>query len=107
MSTYTKGPWATKPMTSTYQIPIHRKRTPGHLPFWIASVDAGKIGGTEEATANARLIAAAPDLLEACKVALVVLSELEPEVALDKIKAAIIKAEGIEHIIAAITKAEA
>lgn len=44
----------------------------------------------DEAKANARLIAAAPDLLEACKAAL---TEGDDYVAMEKIKAAIRKAE--------------
>ena len=54
---HTLGPWEVRPMTSTYQIPIHADGV------WIGSVDAGRTGFAKEAEANARLIAAAPDLL--------------------------------------------
>lgn len=45
----------------------------------------------DENLANARLIAAAPDLLEACKAAL---SEGDDYKAMEMIKAAVLKAEG-------------
>jgi len=53
----------------------------------------------EEQEANARLIAAAPDLLEACKAALSVIkanfpTEQSEFMALEKLDAAIAKAEG-------------
>ena len=57
---HTPGPWEINKMTATYKIPIY-----GPHDTWICSMDAGIDAHT--AQANARLIAAAPDLLEACK----------------------------------------
>lgn len=62
-----------------------------------------RYGGTRPTDANARLIAAAPELLEACKsavpflkdhVSLTIHDGPSDRIALDKIEAAIAKAEG-------------
>lgn len=61
----------------------------------------GKIAG-KEAEANARLIAACPDLLEACKYAVIVFKGIvKPhtvgERCINELKKAIAKAEGESH----------
>ena len=66
-SKHTPGPWEVHKMTSTYQIPIWAESK------WIGNIDAGI--DADIAEANARLIAAAPELLEACKEAFGVLTE--------------------------------
>ncbi len=64
MKTYTPGPWGFKkipiwtPLAATELIPIFEFDSDGG-PEWI-----------ETAKANARLIGAAPELLDACRVAL-------------------------------------
>jgi len=91
---YTPGPW-------------NVKRTNGNMKGWrvddsIGGVDiTGEIrandgGYSDEAKANARLIAAAPDLLDACKDALATLNQHEgiPSETSDRLASAIAKAEG-------------
>lgn len=66
----------------------------GSLP--ILSVDVGKVGAFPK-PADAHLIIAAPDLLEACKLALLEIEHLTNHrgIKYNTIKAAIAKAEGI------------
>lgn len=72
---HTAGPWQiefSKPMDITCN--IHRvfdkDRFPtAFVPAWDAAKSGEMIYGTDEAKANARLIAAAPDLLDALKLA--------------------------------------
>jgi hypothetical protein len=66
---HTPGPWDVDDDTmEIFSI------TPGHSTGWIAKVlgndDNGRPLTPDEMAANARLIAAAPDLLAACKLAL-------------------------------------
>lgn len=56
---YTRGPWLTQTY-GTYAI----QSESGRLLAWLT------FGRSEEARANARLIAAAPDLFDACQLAL-------------------------------------
>lgn len=93
MSNYTKGPWIVK------EQPVK------HLGFYIQQdgfresqrAFIGECGGGtqefEEIEANAKLIAAAPDLLEALQE--VVRISDRKHTAWDKAKAAIIKAVGV------------
>lgn len=60
--------------------------------YCIATVEPREHGETLDA--NARLIAAAPDLLEACKAALSELLRVSPSQASPIVRAAIAKAEG-------------
>lgn len=65
MKTYTKGEWTIEtpcgfPYSGIYVVPVVRK----DFPFHIAQVR--QLREREESEANARLIAAAPDLLNAC-----------------------------------------
>jgi hypothetical protein len=59
---YTKGPWRVEPSTSEIINVDH-----GRLPFAIVSGHT-LIGATYENDADAQLIAAAPDLLEALQI---------------------------------------
>jgi len=68
---HTKGPWVTEEIYS--QIAIrHQYMGGGHTVAYVGT--PGRMGG-EEKRANARLIAAAPELLDACDAALGVLAE--------------------------------
>lgn len=87
MTKYTPGPWI---VTGKFPTPITIRPHEGG-PY-ICQVNAGR--KDEEYQANARLIAAASDLLEACKYAL---SGFLPQEGRYKIlKRAIAKAEGKE-----------
>lgn len=114
-SRHTSGPWTAEP-TSTQEFNIYYGKC------WVASAQGCRVGNAhaeelgvvdhfplshEECAANARLIAAAPELLEALKDASCTLTscdgaEMEYEVAKDliallkRINAAITKAEGRE-----------
>jgi hypothetical protein len=75
---WTKGPWRYEPMTDIYAI------RPGQTGYLIASTCASiGYGGPEpfmgEAEADARLIAAAPDLAEALRKAVRVLEDPNSE----------------------------
>lgn len=83
---HTPGPWninaLSRKMTITgnvHQVTDDKRFPTAFVPAWDAPAK-GEIDGTEEALANARLIAAAPELLEAAKAALASssLSESEP-----------------------------
>ena len=73
MSTYTPGPWWIK----EYEEGDYDGGPTGYIPVGIASSEAVEmvfdlavfVGTVDEQYANARLISAAPDLLEACKAA--------------------------------------
>jgi hypothetical protein len=74
------------------------KEEPKHTPgTWnVSGIPLGRpsvIGDMDEAMANARLIAAAPDMLEAMEVALEFMPE-KATIAIEKIKSAIAKAKG-------------
>ena len=95
MSEHTPGPWEADGL----QVHAHARGVISESP-------TAKNGGTFDAMANARLIAAAPDLLVAAKgieeawverTLNADLSDLaipDPIVAVDKLRAAIAKAEG-------------
>jgi len=68
-SAYTSGPWhVERPYTGTNRYPISCDRPDGARNI-LAEVN-GQGGSGDAITANARLIAAAPDLLAACYAAL-------------------------------------
>jgi hypothetical protein len=89
MSKFTPGKWRARP--SKYGGEIHIDDTNGKA---IAAIHRMKEDGEQEA--NAHLIASAPDLLEACKMFLTLVTEqqLFSGAALVKAKDAIAKAEG-------------
>jgi len=67
MSSFTPGPWEARAFNDhSLQIPVRDAAGEGVANVW---------GGNEEAHANARLIAAAPDLLERVKSSNVALEE--------------------------------
>ena len=73
MSAHTKGPWSIyRPISKNAEARLGVDGSNGHAIVFFAygddNTDSGIHGATpEEAEANARLIAAAPDLLEALK----------------------------------------
>lgn len=93
MSKHAPGPWRTQPWP-------HERECMGADLGAMAVVGADGIspavvwGGLESSEANARLIAAAPDLLEALKYARMYVETEGPEDELEMVDAAIAKAEG-------------
>lgn len=71
---YTPGPWHAK--VDSQPVPFRRRTRYGYMQVWPKDQRYGKVvekvGGDTPAmkAANARLIAAAPELLSACKMAL-------------------------------------
>lgn len=98
---YTPGPWKINkrswPMTITghiHQITNNDRLPSAFVPAW-DNPQEGEEDGSEEALANAHLIAAAPDLLAALKEAADFVQPFNrAEDLLDKIEAVIAKAEG-------------
>lgn len=86
MTTHTPGPWFTK--REGFSTVYVDARIGGGLLQEVAAVGPQE-GGIQQQDANARLIAAAPELLEACKAAL---SDDQPYI--EKCRAAIAKATG-------------
>jgi len=88
---HTPGPWSVVELTpNTVQTPSGRISV-----NWNATHDDGK--RLNEAEANARLIAAAPELLDALELALEIIEATGPgsyPVAEEQIRAAIAKAKG-------------
>lgn len=90
---HTKGPWELISLSSKLDdwtgasLVIRNEYAPGGI-----AVTIGGVGDEEEA--NARLIAAAPDLLEAVKDALIYLDHEATGLRPAKLVAAIVKAEG-------------
>ena len=84
---HTPGPWFVD-LHSGPGAPLVR-REDGHPICLLESV---RTGAAERPVANARLIAAAPDLLEAAKDALAELYRISPSRASPKLRAAIAKA---------------
>ena len=91
MSKHTPGPWRLNDNTKYWKTNIFSitVRKHGVSSSTVANVPARATIPVSEAWANARLIAAAPDLLEAVKAAL---SDDQPYI--EKCKAAIAKATG-------------
>jgi hypothetical protein len=110
MSKHTSGPWFASPLlTNEYgedvvtvgPFDVSDKPAPEHFEDTICQV----FGGNYPAVSNARLIAAAPELLEALKAAAVVMSRNiypkpdagpdHPWATLQRVRATITKAEGV------------
>lgn len=91
MSKHTPGPWRLNDNTKYWKTNIFSitVRKHGVSSSTVANIPARATIPVSEAWANARLIAAAPDLLEAVKAAL---SDDQPYI--EKCKAAIAKATG-------------
>jgi hypothetical protein len=91
MSKYTPGPWRLNDNTKYWKTNIFSitVRKHGVSSSTVANIPARATIPVSEAWANARLIAAAPDLLEAVKAAL---SDDQPYI--EKCKAPIAKATG-------------
>ena len=91
MSTHTKGPW---------RLSDNKQWIQGEWDTDIACICNAHYWGQPQADANARLITAAPELLDACREAESVLrtfAEANTAVAprtLEKLRAALAKAEG-------------
>ena len=100
---HTPGPWNTDrqnwpfELTGRYHRVISEERFPAaFIPAW-SEPGPGEVDGTEEAKANAHLISAAPDLLEALKTLVgPIWSPQESADAVAKACAAIAKAEGAQ-----------
>jgi len=100
MSGYTKGPWTTGPAFVVKA--VTKDDLSRTVTNWVAECPKSGVKPIEEAYANARLIAAAPDMHEALKVAEIASEELcqgqdpanECWNTLRMIRAALAKAEG-------------
>jgi hypothetical protein len=94
MGNYTKGPGMVNTETGHQMVtanpPTGHEFTPQHPKYIVVQTGMYVNTPKEEQRANADLIAAAPELLEACKEA--VFAEVEPDWGM--IYAAIAKAEG-------------
>ena len=80
---YTEGPWTIEvpcgfPYSGIYIVPTVRK----DFPFHIAQIR--QLREREESEANAQLIAAAPELLDACKNARILLSNVTIPMGINK-----------------------
>ena len=92
---HTKGPWKLKAVYGGQEVRVKDGTWPqGTRPLAVTK----NTGWEEENTANAHLIAAAPELLEACKEALDQLEsfnpELEPTFTMKRLGELITKAQG-------------
>ena len=99
MSGYTKGPWFAVRNSTYWEIqPAGRGEdgAPWNVGDVCSSAPGDADGGLQEA--NARLIAAAPDLLEACEAIVTSLEGgyIEPESAITAVRAAIAKASEVQ-----------
>ncbi len=103
MSDHTPGPWTVSRDSSTSVCVLARRADIDHMRVvrygCPEALDPVAIchGATETRKANARLIAAAPELLAACKSIVALCSgykELSKELDLPLVEAAIAKAEG-------------
>ena len=99
MSKHTPGPWRVQPYTwQRGNVSVFAPRF-GRAPYGACVAHtpcSDGVGGADGALANARLIAAAPELLEALKELMVAADRVsaEPVTWLGKARAAIAKAEG-------------
>lgn len=90
-TTHTPGPWGCTETEGSWTISADAD------PVYIATVAMpGRMSKVDQAEANARLIAAAPELLEACQLALDSLNSLVATNTLSKqlLRAAIARATG-------------
>ncbi len=98
MTKHTPGPWRAE-IDNRMDMRVESHRTVAHLPIPYPARDHSR---DDEMKANARLIAAAPDMLDALKDALMVLQSAaaadptwtQAAMARDDVSAAIAKAEG-------------
>ena len=95
MSGHTKGPW----VMDRYQ----QLRSPDGVQVGVWGAGISWVSRSDEAEANARLIAAAPDLLEACKALVAAMRRYEVEVDGDAPQA---HRDMMDHADAAITRAD-
>lgn len=88
---HTPGPWKAYPIEMNHGLPY----TPVAANTLLAKVYSEAFGDYEQSEANARLVAAAPDLLEALKLADAMLSgaNMNANVVEQKVRAAIAKAK--------------
>ncbi len=97
MSKYTKGPWEMKVEEQRIRIggELIKEHYGKNLKYPRQRVIGETFGIDEEGLANARLISAAPELLEACKQVLPILIQYTPNKVgtLKQLKQAIAKAE--------------
>lgn len=107
MSKHTPGPWAVRRWSwptqvegSIHQVISADSFPTAFVPAW-DKPEPGEVEAGDEARANARLIAAAPELLEACKLIVSAFDALKPASAarneplqINAARAAIAKAEG-------------
>ena len=84
---HTRGPWKAHPIEMNYGLPY----APVSAKTLLAKVYSEAFGDYAQSEANARLIAAAPDLLEALKILVITRSAVK---ALPAARAAIAKATG-------------
>ena len=94
MTQHTPGPWAVADWSKG-----PNGEASSYHPFPVIAGSNGHgvaevLMGQKKGMANARLIAAAPELLEACRVALAGLLPYEKSVSRNNLEAAIAKAEG-------------
>lgn len=77
MMTHTPGPWEIELVAPSYNVGYRFHIWPGGRGGWMiaAITNASKSSEDSRCEANARLIAAAPDLLEAAEAALVTLED--------------------------------
>ena len=97
MPKYTPGPWevdTSRLLASVNTAPMNQQHKHIAMANYFNSVEPETRVTEQECLANARLIAAAPELLEACKAALKLANEMSEGDLYDQIKNAITKAEG-------------
>lgn len=90
--TYTPGPWRVRSASLTFSEGVYGPKIHGQDRNWVADTS---VGTANERAANAQLIAAAPELLEACIAAEANLSPLycSDHFVMRALRAAIAKAE--------------
>ena len=84
---HTKGPWAVS--SSTLIVNSEAQIVANTIPVVVPGLDIP----IKEAIANARLIAAAPELLQACREALIIVEDESYTDEIEMLKTAIKKAE--------------
>lgn len=102
MSKHTPGPWKQQRQTHWHVIEITGPRESERIAVMVNT--ATSVGQSNEIYANARLIAAAPDLLDACSGMASRLREYCQELRTDGMKA---EASNVERIAATLEKAAA
>ena len=93
---YTEGPWKAV-MKGEQPVPYYKRLiclVENGEEYKAVIAEKSEVCSRDEWEANTRLVAAAPDLLDACKYALAMLSKVNIEIETTKIHKAIRKAEG-------------